>query len=106
MNVKNPITQFRIVALAEGISYLVLLGIAMPLKYLLGQEWAVRLVGSIHGGLFILFVIALIRAAAFGRWSWGRSLEAFISSLLPFGTFYLEYKYQQDFAAQTGSAGE
>lgn len=97
---KNPITQFRIVALAEGVSYLVLLGIAMPMKYLLGQPWAVQLVGSIHGGLFILFVITLIRSAQHGGWSWGRSLEAFVASLLPFGTFYLEYKYREDFAAQ------
>lgn len=103
---KHPITQFRIVAFAEGLSYLVLLGIAMPMKYLLHQEWAVRLVGSIHGGLFILFVITLFRAAQHGRWSWGRSLEAFVASLLPFGTFYLEYKYQQDFASQAESASE
>jgi len=101
---KHPITQFRIVALAEGLSYLVLLGIAMPMKYLLHQEWAVRLVGSIHGGLFILFVIALFRAALHGRWSWGRSAEAFVASLLPFGTFYLEYKYQQEFAGHGDQA--
>ena len=59
----NPITQFRIIALAEGISFLVLLGIAMPLKYAAGNPEPVRIVGWIHGGLFVLYLIAVVRAA-------------------------------------------
>lgn len=94
----RPINQFRLVAIAEGLSFLLLLGWAMPLKYLYGQPQAVRIIGSIHGGLFILYVIAIARAARSGKWSWGRIVEAFVASLLPFGPFFLEYKYRNEFS--------
>ena len=94
---KNPIKLFRIVAIAEGISYLLLLGWAMPLKYLYHQPEAVRVLGSIHGGLFLLFMLMIALAARYGKWSWARVLEAFIASLLPFGPIYLEYKYRNEF---------
>lgn len=95
---KHPITQFRIVALAEGISFLLLLCWAMPLKYLYGQPLAVRIVGSIHGGLFVLYMLAIFRAARFGKWTWGRIIEAIVASLLPCGPLFLEYKYRHEFS--------
>lgn len=88
----NPLTQFRIVALAEGISFLVLLGIAMPLKYLAGQPEAVRIVGSIHGGLFLLYIIAVFRAAFYGKWPIRWIAEALVASLMPFGPFVFDRK--------------
>ena len=60
--------QFRLVALLEGSSYLLLLFVAMPLKYLAGLPLAVRLVGSLHGLLFLLFMVALARVARQRRW--------------------------------------
>ncbi|MDB5385119.1 MAG: integral rane domain protein [Planctomycetaceae bacterium] len=104
----NPITQFRIVALAEGISFLVLLGIAMPLKYLADSPSAVRIVGAIHGGLFILYLLAIIRAAIYGKWSTGRILEAIVASVFPFGPFIFDRKLQREATAseaQTGAQG-
>lgn len=96
----NPITHFRIVALAEGVSYLLLLGWAMPLKYLYDQPLAVRIVGAIHGGLFVLYMLTIVRAALHGKWSAGRIVEAVVASLLPFGPFFLEYKYRKEFAGK------
>lgn len=101
----NPITQFRCVAIAEGLSYLLLLGWAMPLKYVYGQPKAVQIVGAIHGGLFLLYILTILLAGRQGRWSWARMVEAFIASLLPFGPFYLEYKYQAEFAGNRDSTG-
>ena len=49
----NSIDRLRLASILDGISYLILLGIAMPLKYLAGMWMAVRMVGSIHGGLFL-----------------------------------------------------
>ena len=77
-------------AFAEAISYLVLLGIAMPLKYYWDFPMAVRIVGSIHGALFVLYVIVLLRAAQFGKWSPGKVIVAFIASLLPLAPFFVE----------------
>ena len=57
----TALRQLRLVALLEGASFLVLLFVAMPLKYLAGMPLAVRIAGSIHGALFIAFVVALYR---------------------------------------------
>jgi integral membrane protein len=80
----------RIVAFLEGVSFLILLFIAMPLKYLAGQPLAVRVVGLIHGILFLVFLVALYRAARARQWPGRRSALAFVASLVPFGTFVLD----------------
>lgn len=100
----NPLTQFRIVALAEGLSFLVLLGIAMPLKYIAGQPEAVRIVGSIHGGLFLLYVIAVFRAALYCKWPIRSIAEALVASLLPFGPFVFDRKVLHKSPPATGAA--
>ncbi len=84
---KTAITRFRIVAIAEGISFLLLLGIAMPLKYFAGMPLAVKITGWIHGLLFILYVLALLEAGIAHRWFLGKMAALFIASLLPFGPF-------------------
>lgn len=84
------INLFRKVAIAEGISYLVLLLIAMPLKYLAGLPEAVKVVGWIHGALFMAYVATLLGAWWKAKWSFGFAVWAFVASLLPFGTFILD----------------
>lgn len=81
---------FRLVAFLEGMSFLVLLFVAMPLKYLADMPLAVRIVGSLHGVLFLLFVAMLFGVARDRRWPIRRSLAAFVASLVPFGTFVLD----------------
>ncbi len=81
----TSLRQLRLVALLEGVSFILLLFVAMPLKYYAGLPLAVRVVGLVHGILFILFVIALLRAASARQWPLHRSAIAFVSSLLPFG---------------------
>ena len=78
--------QLRIVALLEGSSFLALLFIAMPLKYLVGLPLAVRIMGSVHGLLFLMFMAALYHAARERDWPLRRSLLAFVSSIVPFGS--------------------
>ena len=63
----TALRHLRLVALLEGSSFLVLLFIAMPLKYLADQPLAVRIVGSIHGLLFVIFMAALFRAGSVHR---------------------------------------
>lgn len=88
----NLLKQFRIIAIIEGISFLVLLFIAMPLKYLAGMPLAVKYVGWIHGILFIAFCIFLLLVKIKYNWTIIKVLLAFIASLLPFGTFVLDAK--------------
>ncbi len=88
---------FRLISILEGVSYLLLLFVAMPLKYVAGVAWAVKYVGWAHGLLFVLFCILLLNVWIKYRWSFGRTTLAFIASLLPFGTFVLEKKLQQSY---------
>lgn len=103
----TSIGRLRFVGIAEGISFLVLLGIAMPLKYFAGLPQAVKIVGWMHGLLFILYLIALTNAAFVYRWSIWRALVAFVASLVPFGTFVLDARLRREerkYAEQKASA--
>lgn len=81
---------FRTVAFWEGISFLILLLIAMPLKYVWGYPLAVRIVGSVHGLLFVAYLATLL--PLFGALGGKRVVIALIASLVPCGTFWLESK--------------
>jgi integral membrane protein len=86
----NQIRIFRILSLAEGISLLTLLFLAMPMKYFMNIPEAVKIVGSIHGGLFVLYVVALAILHFTQRWPFLFSLGALVASFIPFGTFVLD----------------
>ena len=90
----TPVGRFRIVAFWEGISYLLLLFIAMPLKYGFGEDMAVRVVGMAHGVLFLAYCVTLASAA--GRLGASLSLLAFVISFVPAGTFWLEGRLRRD----------
>jgi len=89
---KNPIPFLRKIALAEAVSYLVLLGIAMPLKYMADMPMAVRVVGSMHGLLFVIFCVALAQTMWVARWPMGRGALVFVASLIPVATFLIDGK--------------
>lgn len=80
----------RFIGILEGISYLVLLIIAMPLKYLFDLPMAVTIVGGLHGFLFVSYVIMVAFVKFKKRWSilWG--IWAVFLAFIPFGTFYLD----------------
>lgn len=87
---KNPIPLLRRLALIEGVSFLILLFIAMPLKYLAGMPMAVKIVGWAHGLLFVAFCFALLQTMLTMNWGFKRAAIVFIASLLPFGPFVLD----------------
>ncbi len=97
---RDPVRIFRWIAVAEGLSFLLLLGVAMPLKYWAGMPLMVRIVGSIHGGLFVLYVLAAFRAAHADQWSFRQLLIALVASVLPFGPFVIDHKLREDEAAR------
>ena len=102
--VNNPIPLLRRVAFAEGVSFLVLLGVAMPLKYLAGLPLAVLVVGWLHGVLFVVFCLALMRVWLVAKWPIPRCAAIFIAALLPFGPFVADRrmgKWEVEFATGT-----
>jgi len=105
--VKNPIPFLRRIALIEAISFLVLVGVAMPLKYLAHLPAAVKVFGWAHGVLFIIFCFALLRVFLIARWPLGRTIMVFIAALLPFGPFVIDRRmqeYEDDFAQRNAAA--
>ena len=90
---KIALNSLRIIGLLEGISYLVLLGIAMPLKYYFDQPEMVKIVGMAHGVLFVGYVLALLIVHVLHKWNVLKTIGAFIASLVPFGTFYADKKW-------------
>lgn len=86
------LNSFRMVSFIEGLSYLILLFIAMPIKYIGDNPYPVKVVGMTHGILFILFAIVLFLAMNRLKWDKGFSFQLFVYSLIPFGAFYIEKK--------------
>ena len=74
----------------EGISFIILLGIAMPLKYLYEIPKAVTIAGMIHGALFIAFLYFVYQLFDAKKWTLKQCFGAFLLSIIPFGTFFLK----------------
>lgn len=86
----KSIRNLRIVGIAEGISYIVLLCIAMPLKHFMEMPLAVTYVGWAHGVLFMLYIPAVFLARKAMQWNFFQVLVALAASLIPLGTFFLD----------------
>jgi integral membrane protein len=95
------IRQLRIVGLVEGVSFLVLLGIAMPLKYFADMPRAVSVVGMVHGVLFIIYALAAAHAWVTARWPLSRAAGLLAAAVLPFGTFVIDGRLRREQLAAT-----
>jgi integral membrane protein len=93
----TTVKTFSLIALIEGISYIVLLGIAMPLKYFFDFPLAVKIVGWAHGVLFIAYVFLLIACWIRYGWAFLRVVWYFVASLLPFLPFIVERSLKKEY---------
>jgi integral membrane protein len=87
------VKQFKVIAFLEGISLILLLFIAMPLKYIWNMPEAVTAVGMAHGILFLAYVAFAFLIYNEMRWNLKDLSIVLLASLIPFGTFYMEKKY-------------
>lgn len=90
---KTSLGRLRVIGFLEGISFLILLFIAMPLKYLYDQPEMVKHTGRAHGLLFVLYVLLVIQVAYELNWNWKKVTLALVASVIPFGTFYADTKW-------------
>ena len=88
----SPKIRLRTVGFAEGLSFLILVLIGVPLKRFGGEPIVVQLVGPIHGLLFVLYIFAVIQAWTAYNWSFGKTALALLASVIPGGTFYADHK--------------
>ncbi|OJU76081.1 MAG: hypothetical protein BGO09_14850 [Bacteroidetes bacterium 47-18] len=88
---------FLIVAIIEAISYLLLLGFAMPMKYVGNDPTWVALFGRIHGGLVFAFIALLLACWSKYKWTYERTVLLFVASLLPLVPFYFDRKLRKEY---------
>lgn len=92
----KTLQRFRIISIAEGISFLVLLFIAMPIKYTMDMPLAVTYVGWIHGALFVLYILIIFPTSRQLNWPFMKTFWGVIVSVLPFGPFLFDRKLKQE----------
>ena len=86
---------FRIISFLEGISYLLLLFIAVPIKYFQGDVSYVKMLGMPHGILFMSYIVLAVMLQKTMKWSLKSLGIVVLASVIPFGTFYVDKKYLQ-----------
>jgi integral membrane protein len=92
MHLSKTIGRLRLCGILEGLSFIILLVIAMPMKYVAGKPEMVSIVGMAHGILFILYIFFTVVAKFQYPWSWRKMFALWVASVVPFGTFYVDYK--------------
>ena len=96
---KTSLGRLRAIGMTEAVSFLLLLGVAMPLKYVAGLPLAVKIVGWIHGVLFVAFCFALSQVWMDRDWPFKRVLKTFFAALIPFGPFLIDRRLKEEESA-------
>lgn len=85
--------RLRIIGFLEGASLLLLLFVAMPLKYIFKYQEGTQVIGALHGGLFLLFVFSTLRVGVEQGWKFRQTTwKVLLACIIPFGTFYIDRK--------------
>ena len=93
MTLNQQIKLFKWVSILEGVSFLLLLLIAMPLKYIWDMPQMVQVTGMFHGILFVAYILGALFMFKPLHWNFKTLLLVCFSSVLPFGPFYVEKKF-------------
>jgi integral membrane protein len=89
----TKIGRLRLIGLLEGISLLVLIGIAVPAKHIYGNPALVKAIGPVHGMLFLLFIFNTLSVGVEQNWKFKTTTwKVLLACLVPFGTFYIDRK--------------
>lgn len=101
----SELKRLHVFALAEGVSFLLLLFVAVPLKRIGGDDTLVRLLGPVHGGLFVMYVLSVLMAIPTLGWRPSRIGVALAAAVLPFGTFVLDAQMRRERNANNTAQG-
>ena len=95
--ITTNIGRLRLTGFLEGISLLILIFIAVPLKYIYGNPALVKVVGQMHGILFLIFVFNTLRVGVEQAWKFKETTwKVLLACVIPFGTFYIDHKILKD----------
>ncbi|WP_353128398.1 DUF3817 domain-containing protein [Parapedobacter pyrenivorans] len=102
----TTIGRLRLSAFLEGFSLLILMFIAVPLKYGFDRPALVQSMGPIHGALFLLFIFSALRVGVEQRWKFRQTTwKVLLACFIPFGTFYIDYTLLRKLHAEEQAAG-
>ena len=101
----SHIGRLRIIGFLEGLSFILLMGIGMPLKYYGGYEHATQDIGMAHGVLIIAYIISVFPARKDLKWSNSTTLLVLLASIVPFGTFIADHKLFRKYKTQPDEIG-
>ena len=90
LDTTTPIGRLRLLALTEGVSFLLILFVTMPLKYLLAMREPNLVIGMAHGILFVLYIYAVMQVRTLRNWDNKTTFLALLASVIPFGTFWAD----------------
>jgi integral membrane protein len=93
---RTPVGRLRAVGIVEAISFLLLLSVAMPLKYMAGLPVAVKIAGWLHGLLFLAFCMVLLQTQQVRQWPMRWTAVVLIAALLPFGPFFIDRRLKNE----------
>lgn len=91
----EPLHRFRILALIEGISFLLIFAVSLPFKYMLGYTTVPYIIGMSHGVLFVLYILMAIELIIRSRVTFFQFLRIIFASIVPFGTFFNDKMLKQ-----------
>ena len=101
----NALTRYRIMAYVTGVGLVLLVCVAMPLKYFADSPGMVHVIGMLHGYLYILYIIATFDLGSRRRWPLLKMLLVMLSGTIPFAVFFVEHRIVKEELARTASAG-
>ncbi len=88
----TSVGRLRVLAFLEGVSLLVLVFVAVPMKHFFDNPAAVKAIGPVHGALFLLFIFNALRVGVEERWKFRETTwKVLLACFVPFGTFYIDY---------------
>ena len=102
--IQSKVGRLRLIGFLEGISLLILLFVAMPLKYFYGiREWS-KVMGTVHGALFLLFIFNTLSVGVEYRWKFKETTwKVLLACIIPLGTFYIDQKILSKMRASAAS---
>ena len=89
---KTQIGRLRVIGFIEGVSFLLILFVTMPLKYYAEMPGPNKVIGMVHGLLFVLYVLAVVQSKIEYNWPLKKTALALLVSIVPFGTFWADAK--------------
>ena len=98
----GTLLRFRVMAYVVGCVLVVLMLVAMPLKYLAGEPRLVELVSPVHGFLYVVYLVTAVALARRARWTVWRTLGVMLAGTVPFVSFLVERRVTRDLTASRG----